>query len=125
MRRPFLLLLLLGGLGCHPQDIKPDPGPAPDPGPGPTPDPTPDPAPDPVLSDCEVMCRHIGPDHLDCEEGAAVYDSDLPGPPGVPNQSCAAFCERQQSNGVLINPRCVARVQSCDEIETARQHCEL
>lgn len=104
MRRSLLLLLLIG---CHPQ---------------PTPDP---PGPNPVVTDCETMCQHIGPENLGCDEGLPVYDSDLPGEPGVPNQSCTAFCEQQQENGLELNPRCVAKVQSCQEIETARQHCEL
>lgn len=109
MRRSLLLILLLG---CHPK-------PSPNPPPGPTPDP------DPAMSACEAMCQHIGPKGLGCEEGDPVYDSDLPGEPGVPNQSCTSFCEKQQENGLDLNPRCVARVQSCSEIETARQNCEL
>lgn len=109
MRRTLLLILLIG---CHPQ---PTPIPTPGPGPGPA----------PVTSDCESMCQNIGPEGLNCEEGGKVYDSDLPGEPGVPNQSCVGFCEKQQENGLDLNPRCVAKVRSCDEIETARQHCEL
>jgi hypothetical protein len=71
------------------------------------------------------MCRHIGPEGLACEEGEPVYDSDLPGTPGVPNESCAMFCEKQQENGVNLYTGCVAKVRSCAEIETARQHCGL
>lgn len=70
------------------------------------------------------MCQHIGPKAqggLGCPEGDPVYDSDLPGPRGTPNKSCEQFCKDQQSNGVFINPRCVAQVKSCDEIEAARQ----
>jgi len=72
------------------------------------------------------MCLHIGPgpENLNCEEGEAVYDSDLPGTPGVPNLSCTDFCEKQQENGLNLYPRCVAQVQSCEEIESARQNCE-
>jgi len=102
MRKLFLLLLLIG---CHPQ-------------------PTPIPTPGPVSSDCAVMCQHIGPESLGCEEGEPVYDSDLPGTPGVPNESCTEFCEKQQKNGLDVYPSCVAQVQSCAEIETARQHCK-
>jgi hypothetical protein len=105
MRKLVLVLLLLG---CHPQ---------------PTP-PNPPPGPEPEASACAVMCQRIGPENLNCEEGEAVYDSDLPGPPGVPNQSCTDFCERQQKNGLNLYPQCVAQVQSCGEIEPARQRCE-
>jgi hypothetical protein len=70
------------------------------------------------------MCLHIGPKAqggLGCEEGDPVYDSDLPGPKGVPNKSCTAFCTGQQANGVFVNPRCIIQVKSCGEIESARQ----
>lgn len=107
---PAVVGLLL--LGCHPQDVKP------------TPPPDPNPTPVPVTSACESMCGTIGPDGLNCEEGRPIYDSDLPGPPGVPNESCSAFCEKQQENGLNLHPSCVAKVKSCDEIESARQHCE-
>jgi hypothetical protein len=107
MRKLLFVLVLLG---CHPQDVKPSPAPSPTPA--------------PVTSPCEDMCKAIGPDGLKCEEGQPTYDSDLPGPAGVPNQTCTAFCEKQQDNGVNLHPSCVAKVKSCDEIETARQHCE-
>lgn len=108
------LIFVLCLLGCHPQDVKPDPNPTPNPA--------------PVVSDCEAMCQHIGPTKdggLGCEEGNPIYDSDLPGTPGVPNESCTTFCEKQQENGVDLNPRCVVSVKSCGEIETARQQCGL
>jgi hypothetical protein len=83
------------------------------------------PSPHPVIppdSDlCAAMCNHIGPKGLWCEEGNAVYDSDLPGPPDVPNLTCETWCKNEQANGVFINPRCVAQVKSCSEIEVARQ----
>ena len=99
------LLLVLSLFGCHPQ-------------------PTPIPPPEPGESDCAVMCQNIGPQGLNCEEGSDVYDSDIPGTPGVPNESCTAFCEKQQKNGLNLHPRCVAKVQSCGEIDPAREHCE-
>jgi hypothetical protein len=70
------------------------------------------------------MCAHIGPvdaGGLGCPEGQPVYDSTLPGEAGVPNETCTAFCQRQQANLVFINPRCVMQVTSCDQIEAARQ----
>jgi hypothetical protein len=66
------------------------------------------------------MCSHIGPNGLKCEEGEPVYDSDIPGERGIPNQSCEDFCKQQQALGVFINPKCVMKVKSCDEIESAR-----
>lgn len=107
-------LFVLGVLSCRPM-VKPDPGPEPDPGPV------------PVNGNCAAMCKHIGPvaqGGLGCEEGESVYDSDLPGEPGIPNQSCTAFCEKQHANGVDLQPQCVAKVQSCAGIESAREHCE-
>ncbi len=111
-----LLLIAGGGLpsqGCHPT-------------PTPSPTPTPTPTPPTPQSGCDEMCKHIGPvtaGGLGCEEGNPVYDSDVPGPAGVPNVTCVAFCEKQQENGVSLNTSCVSKVKSCDEIESARQHC--
>jgi len=67
------------------------------------------------------MCDHIGPQNLNCAEGQPVYDSALPGPTGVPNESCTDFCTKQQANGVFINPKCVAKVAACSDIEAARK----
>ncbi len=69
------------------------------------------------------MCQHIGPADaggLGCAEGQPLYDSTQPGEAGVPNESCTAFCQHQQANGVFINPRCIMQVTSCDQIEAAR-----
>jgi hypothetical protein len=84
-----------------------------------TPVPHPSPAPDSTY--CAQMCAHIGPSGLGCLEGNPVYDSSLPGPRGVPNESCADFCTKQEANGVFINPKCVMKVTSCADIEDARQ----
>jgi hypothetical protein len=81
------------------------------------------PRPVPEGSPCAQMCEHIGPNGLGCEEGQPVYDSDVAGPPGVPNESCVTFCNKQLDNGVDIFPECIARVKSCDEIEDARFNC--
>lgn len=107
--RQYLLLLALVLVACPPAN-------------SPSPSPTPTPTPDSEL--CGQMCQHIGPKAqggLGCPEGDPVYDSDLPGPRGVPNKSCELFCKDQQTNGVFINPRCVMQVTACDQIETARQ----
>lgn len=88
------------------------------PGPAPVP---PLPGPQPDSSYCAQMCDHIGPNGLKCQEGNPIYDSDLPGPAGVPNESCTDFCTKQQGNGVFINPKCVAQVAACADIESARK----
>lgn len=66
------------------------------------------------------MCEHIGPRGLNCEEGQAVYDSDVPGPKDVPNLSCEGFCVASQVRGFFVNPRCVLEAPSCDLIEVYR-----
>ena len=81
------------------------------------------PTPKPDSDVCSAMCQHIGPaaqGGLGCEEGNPVYDSDKPGPNGVPNESSPEFCKLTQDSGISMNPRCVLRVQSCDQIEFAR-----
>ncbi len=105
MKRLILLLSTLFWLGCPPQ---PD-----------APSPRPDPATDSEL--CGAMCDHIGPKGLKCEEGEPLYDSDLPGPVGEPNETCEAFCVKQQDAGAFLNPRCVMQAPTCDTIEHFRQ----
>jgi hypothetical protein len=81
------------------------------------------PNPQPDSEICAQMCDHIGPKDnggLGCEEGNPVYDSDKPGPKDVPNETCEEFCKITQNNGISMNPRCVALVDSCDQIESAR-----
>lgn len=80
---------------------------------------SPEPPTPPDTNLCGKMCDHLA--KLGCEEGQSVYDIDTPGPPDVPNVTCAAFCERLQKNGVFVNPKCVLDVKSCEEIEPARQ----
>jgi nitrous oxide reductase accessory protein NosL len=70
---------------------------------------------------CAAMCEHLGPKGLNCEEGQPVYNSDLPGPTGVPNQSCESFCRETQINGLFLNPKCLKSVPSCDLIEDWRK----
>ena len=76
----------------------------------------------PVDTDwCGRMCKHL--QGLGCEEGQPVYNNDKPGPPDVPNQSCEEWCTELQDPDHLyfINPRCVATVPSCEDIEPYRQ----
>jgi nitrous oxide reductase accessory protein NosL len=73
----------------------------------------------PDTDQCAAMCQHIGPKAeggLGCEEGEPVFDSDK-----GRNVSCQEFCEATQTNGAFLNPRCVKKVGSCDEIESARK----
>jgi hypothetical protein len=67
------------------------------------------------------MCSHL--QGLGCEEGQAVYNSDKPGPTDVPNQSCEDWCTELQDPNHLyfINPRCVALVPTCEDIEVYRK----
>lgn len=109
MRKPLTTLALLLLLGCPaatPQPVTP-PGPAPD------------------TDACALMCAHIGPSGLKCPEGMDVYDSSTPPlsgkKPGDPNMTCTEFCQQEQTNGVFLNPKCVALVPSCSQIETWRQ----
>ena len=72
---------------------------------------------------CAAACQHIGPvdaGGIGCEEGEPLYDSNKPGPEGVPNETCTEFCEHQQGQGVFVNPRCLMQITSCDQIESAR-----
>ena len=76
--------------------------------------PAPAPIPPTDTDFCAPMCEHLS--KLGCEEGQPVYNSDLGGPVGVPNQSCTAFCEQVQEFGYFVNPRCVSQVTSCSDI---------
>ena len=83
--------------------------------------PSPNPPVPPDTDMCGKMCEHIGPKGLKCEEGEDYYDSDVAGPKGKPNATCEFFCKTQQGKGVFINPRCVAQVPSCPQIEEWRK----
>lgn len=99
----FLMVPFLFIVGCPNTDIVVPPPPPPD-------------------SDmCGHMCAHLK--SLGCEEGESVYNNDLPGPPDVPNQSCEDWCIELQDPDHLyfINPRCVATVPTCDDIEDYRK----
>lgn len=81
------------------------------------------PTPKPDGDLCLQMCQHIGPKDkggLGCEEGNPVYDSDKPGPKDVPNESCEEFCKDKERNGIDMNPKCLIKVPSCDQIENYR-----
>lgn len=85
----------------------------------PTQPPVPPPNPPVDTDKCGEMCDHLK--KLGCEEGEDLYNNDLPGPNGEPNQSCADNCKELQDKGFFVNPRCVAQVKTCEEIEPARQ----
>lgn len=85
----------------------------------PTPGKSPNPIPVPDTHMCGDMCNYLI--QLGCEEGKPLYDSDVPGPVGVPNESCEDWCVKQQGNGIFLNPRCVMKATSCLAVETMRQ----
>jgi len=111
MIRHFAILLvssLLCGCGsCDPQDPV-----VPEPPPGPASDPT----------YCAEACQTW--QTLGCEEGNAVYNSDLPpggaGGATAPNQSCVDWCHELQDRKAAINPKCTRLVVRCDQIEEYR-----
>ena len=110
MRSKFLVVGLLALAGCPKTVDREAPGPSP--------------IKPPNTDLCGKMCQHIGPKDkggLGCEEGAPVYNSDKPGPVDVPNETCEDFCRTTQDRGAFLNPRCVALVKSCAEIEPARK----
>ncbi len=103
MARLYPLVLLLLSLGCTPPRESPSPQPA-------------------VIPDtelCSPMCDHLAT--LKCEEARPTYDSDLPGPRGVPNLPCSLLCAQLQGNGYFVNPKCVMMVAVCTDIEAARK----
>lgn len=108
MRTTLFLLAAITLVSCQPTKEAPSPSPK-------------------VIPDTELipqMCQHIGPKDkggLGCEEGNPVYNSDIAGPPGVPNQSCADYYKELQDRGFFVNPRCILQVPSCSQIEPARQ----
>ena len=100
MRLTFLPLLALPLLGC-PNAASPNPLPVPD------------------SDQCAPMCAHL--QALNCAEGQPLYDSDLPGDAGVPNETCTQDCVKQPGNGVFYNPKCVETVPTCAQIEAYRK----
>lgn len=100
-----LVLLTVVLSSCNPQKEADAPGPSP--------------INVPDTDQCKPMCAHLST--LKCEEGEDLYNSDLPGPKGVPNQSCQSWCEELQGKGTFLNPRCVQTITSCDQVEAARK----
>lgn len=84
--------------------------------------PSPNPFPVPNTDECGAMCSVLH--SLGCVEGKDVYDSDVAGDAGVPNETCTQDCQKQQGNGVFYNPICVKHITACLQIETVRkQRC--
>ena len=102
MRKALILSVFFGLSGCPPQ-----------------PNQSPNPLPVPDSDLCGQMCDHLI--QLGCDEGRPFYDSDLPGQRGIPNEDCETFCQKQQANGIYLNPKCVIQAKSCLEIEEVRQ----
>lgn len=99
MRHFFVVLCLLG---CASEQSIPKP--------------PPDTASDPTY--CEQACTRLA--DLGCPEGAPVYNSDLPGPVDVPNQTCTAWCRELQERDAALNPRCLMGIQDCAKVEDYR-----
>lgn len=76
----------------------------------------PSPRPEPMTDTewCVPMCAHLA--ELKCPEAEPVYDNDL-----KTTVTCAEWCQGLQINGSFLNPRCISRVLTCDQIESARQ----
>ncbi len=84
--------------------------------------PSPHPAVPPDTELCAPMCAALV--KAGCEEGKPTYDSDKPGPRGVPNISCTDLCIQLQGSGYFVNPKCVMQVTTCakgTEVEEARK----
>lgn len=102
MTTRVLLLILTFAYGCNHNNSKKDTGPE-----------------DASLSTpCSRMCRHFR--ELKCDEGNPIYDSDAPGPVGVPNTTCEMFCTSQMDLGVNLNTECAIKAPTCEEIEAYR-----
>jgi hypothetical protein len=84
--------------------MAPDCGPPP----GPTPPPTP---PTPTdTNKCPEACANLK--KLHCPEAEPIKMSDGSA------STCEQFCRDTQSQGVYLNPACVANVTTCGEVET-------
>lgn len=80
---------------------------------------TPAPIAPPDSDFCAPMCQKW--QSLKCPQGDDVYNNDIPGPDGVPNQKCTDWCKEEQVKGVFLNPRCTKSVTKCEDIEPYRQ----
>jgi len=80
------------------------------------PAPPPGPASDPTF--CEEACQ-VFQDKA-CEEGEDLYNSDLDGEPGEPNQTCVEWCHELQDRKAALNPKCTRLIEVCDQIEDYR-----
>lgn len=98
-------------------------------------EPTPEP---PDIDQCTAACDHIGPKEvyyssgevkyhpnaLNCEEGQPI-DMEIPGGLGCEEGidevfcvSCEKFCRDTMKQRVWLEPSCVVKIKSCDEIES-------
>lgn len=70
--------------------------------------------PDPILptdtEQCPAACENLR--RLGCEEGDPILDQETGG--DVP---CEIFCADTQGNGHALNPTCMARITSCDQVD--------
>lgn len=71
----------------------------------------------------EAACDHLAA--IGCKEGMLLYDSDNPGPKGVPNTLCTEEYTKRINNGTCVNFKALAQIQSCAAVKAAQQQgCE-
>lgn len=88
--------------------------------------PTWDPAPVPDTTYCGAACDHIGQNDggLNCQEGQPIElapDACVPDAETTDCITCKRFCEDTQTQGVWLNPKCVASIESCSQIDTCQE----
>jgi len=76
----------------------------------------PDPIPDPVIpsaEECEAACKNLK--RLGCPEGNDFTDGE------GRVVTCEAFCVNTQNKGHDLNPSCVAKVSSCEAVDSCSE----
>ena len=86
--RSLMLALVFGVVSCGP--LRPPPYPI-DPG---------------DTAQCPVACENLS--LLGCPEGEPLADGT----------SCTEFCVRTQEQGHALNPTCLAKITSCDQVDS-------
>ena len=85
----------------------------------------------PVIVDqnmCAAACNNIGPKGLNCEEGkpinvkrqcasTAQCSRGETCESGWCSVSCEQFCVDTENQGVWLDPTCVAKITSCDQVD--------
>ena len=75
------------------------------------------------LDSIDAVCDHLAA--LGCKEGLTVYNSDSPGPAGVPNLSCSDSYAKRMASGACINVKNLIQSTTCTNIAAAETRgCE-